>query len=69
MIINKISLQKSFTVGSNNRNSTVFRKIVIQADAELDKKDDLEESYQKLSFFIERQREYENNQTSKEFIK
>ena len=69
MIINKISLQKSFTIGSNNRNSTVFRKIVIQADAELDEKDDLEESYQKLSFFIERQREYENKNMERAFIK
>lgn len=61
MLLKSIELSKSKTVGfitSDNR--TKFKKITITATADIDKTDDPNKSYHKLSQFIEKQFLYES---------
>lgn len=69
MTIKEIILEKSFTVGSSNGESTRFKKIRVSLTATLDKKDDEIKVYNSLSEAIEKMREQENKKNKKEFIK
>jgi hypothetical protein len=54
MIINKISIQKSKTIGFLDQyNKTKFKKIQIGVDAELGTDDDPIDGYKKLSLLVE----------------
>jgi len=62
MVINKLSLSKSKTVGIITPDGrTKFKKITITASADLENKDSPDESYKELSEFIEKQINYEQN--------
>lgn len=54
MIISRLKLQKSKTVGVMLQGGkTSFRKIQFNAEAELDDNEDPKESYKKLSIYID----------------
>ena len=62
MIINKISITKSKTVGIvTQQGKTKFKKVQIMSHADLEKDEDENKAYQKLSQYVENCFKYEEN--------